>query len=398
MPFRAAILKLTAVCNLDCDYCYMFNLADRTYARVPKQMPLETALEALDRLVAHARKHDLDQLDLTLHGGEPTLWPLDRLAALLQAVRAVPDVRFTVGLQSNGLKPFSTALLELLRTHRCALGVSVDGPQAVHDAHRVTRAGDGSYTRIMANVEDLLSRGYGDVFGGFLAVMDPDTDPHAFWDWILTLPVPRLDVLWPIGHHHDALPFEDAGAYALSPRYGAWLAALFDRWFAHDDPGVQLRGFWDLLGVLMGGQDHFDGLVNNELSQVVVNTDGSLEAPDYLRAAFDGACATGLDIRRHSLDEAARHPVFARLLALGEHRPAACEACPLAGTCGGGFVAGRNDRQGLRLDQPSALCLDHYHFYAHVQNRALAARLGTLPPRLPAGVGLMPGPQGLIQV
>jgi molybdenum cofactor biosynthesis enzyme MoaA len=27
--FRSAIVKLTAVCDIDCSYCYMFNQADK---------------------------------------------------------------------------------------------------------------------------------------------------------------------------------------------------------------------------------------------------------------------------------------------------------------------------------------------------------------------------------
>ena len=42
--FELAILKLTAFCNLDCKYCYMFNLEDRTFSRVGRQMPLPTSL------------------------------------------------------------------------------------------------------------------------------------------------------------------------------------------------------------------------------------------------------------------------------------------------------------------------------------------------------------------
>ncbi len=392
MPFHAAIFKLTAFCNLDCDYCYMFNLADRTFTRVPKQMPVETALRALDRLVAHARVNGLRELDLTLHGGEPTLWPEGNLRVLLEAIRAVPDVSFTVGLQSNGLRPFPDSLLDLLRRHRCALGISVDGPREVHDRHRKDHAGRGSYDRIMAHVHDLLERGYDDVLGGFLAVIDPTLPPARAFEWIRSLPKARVDLLWPMGPTHAAPPWRDhpggVEAYARSPRLGAWLAEVFELWFAHDDPNLHIRGFWDLLAVMGGQRHHFDGLVNEQLSMVVVDTDGAWELPDYLRGARDRACRTGMNVRSHDLEAVARDPRFAQLLALGEHRPPACSACPLRRVCGGGFLAGRHDAHGLRLDLPSALCADQYHFYARAWNRALGPSMGRVYETLPPGTGV----------
>ncbi len=48
--FRSAIVKLTAVCDIDCTYCYMFNQADQTFKRMPARMPLPTALRLLGRI------------------------------------------------------------------------------------------------------------------------------------------------------------------------------------------------------------------------------------------------------------------------------------------------------------------------------------------------------------
>ena len=72
--FSACVLKLTAVCNLDCSYCYMFNLADKVHTRVPPLLSVQTALKTLDRIVEHLLETGRTEFDLTLHGGEPTMW------------------------------------------------------------------------------------------------------------------------------------------------------------------------------------------------------------------------------------------------------------------------------------------------------------------------------------
>ena len=51
--FNSCVLKLTAVCNLDCTYCYMFNLNDRVYTRLPPFLSIEAARCTLDRIFEH---------------------------------------------------------------------------------------------------------------------------------------------------------------------------------------------------------------------------------------------------------------------------------------------------------------------------------------------------------
>src|SRR4051794_35343173 len=72
-PFREFILKIHSRCDLACDYCYMYEMADQRWRDQPYRMSRQVVDGVAARIAEHARSHDLTSLDLVLHGGEPLL-------------------------------------------------------------------------------------------------------------------------------------------------------------------------------------------------------------------------------------------------------------------------------------------------------------------------------------
>lgn len=121
-PIRYLILWLTDACNLRCRYCY----------RPPVEQPRSLPLEVAEKAIALALAASLP-VHLQLSGGEPTLVP-ELLTALLQRLQSRP-AHLTVGLQTNATC-LTPELVQLLQAVRVQVGVSLDGPPAVHDALR----------------------------------------------------------------------------------------------------------------------------------------------------------------------------------------------------------------------------------------------------------------------
>ena len=88
--------------------------------------------------------------------------------------------------------------------------------------------------------------------------------------------------------------------------------------------------------------------------------------------------AAGLDVFRHSFDEALRHPGVAARQAGAAALAAQCRACPLLRVCGGGHYAHRY-RAGHGFRNPSVYCADLQRLIRHV-----AARLAGTAPAGPA--------------
>ena len=198
--FRSAIVKLTAVCDIDCTYCYMFNQSDQTFKRMPARMPLPTALRLLDRICDYFPQDEPEPFSIVLHGGEPMLWPDAGFAALLSQIAQRRDQGWNldVAVQTNLVQPINPEILALFREHQVSFGISLDGPREVNDAARVDKLGRGTYERVMANVKRMLDAGDGALIGGFLCVANPSLPPAEFLAWVRTLPVQKVYVLWPI--------------------------------------------------------------------------------------------------------------------------------------------------------------------------------------------------------
>jgi len=356
----SVILKLTETCNLDCTYCYMFNSEDKTYTRVPKYMPLETGLQALDRIAAYLREHPERQIRLVLHGGEPSLWPEAAMTPFLEAAGALrrETKRLGFGLQTN-LYEYDAALLSRVAAAGGSVGVSLDGPPAYNDRRRVTKGGGGSYERVAENLKRLEADGFLSIFGGVLSVADPDIPPETYFAWIKTLPKKRVSVLWPIHYNHDAPPERD---------YGAWYAELFRLWCGADDPSIHIRIFRDAIKRMLGSSYHGDGVGGESLNSIVVNTDGQYERHDYLRYFADGAVRTAFNVREHGLEAAAQDPVIRRCADLRDTLPPECAACVHREVCGGGFVANRLGGEGVDFARRSVMCEDHKRFFDAVRS------------------------------
>jgi uncharacterized protein len=71
------VVKVASRCNLNCTYCYMYNMGDDSYKSQPKFMT-QTIVEAmLLRVKNHCIDNDLKEFLIIFHGGEPLLIGLD---------------------------------------------------------------------------------------------------------------------------------------------------------------------------------------------------------------------------------------------------------------------------------------------------------------------------------
>jgi len=120
-PVRYLVLFVTGACNLRCRYCYA--------ADVPTAvMPRSIAARALTLAAAPGQRFHVQ-----LTGGEPTLAPetVEHIVAMIREKK----MNATIGLQTNGTL-LDDALIDLLVRHEVAVGLSLDGVEAVHNRER----------------------------------------------------------------------------------------------------------------------------------------------------------------------------------------------------------------------------------------------------------------------
>ena len=178
---RLLVLQGTPFCNLDCGYCYLPG-RDRH-----RPMALATVALAARRL----REDGLAGPSLTVvwHAGEPLVLPPAWYREAIDALAAeLPGVAVCHAFQTNATL-VDDAWCAFLRRPDVRVGVSVDGPAALHDRHRRGRDGRGSHAATMAGLARLRAAG---VPFHAIAVVTADTlaAPDAFADFFEALGVP----------------------------------------------------------------------------------------------------------------------------------------------------------------------------------------------------------------
>ncbi|MFM9610051.1 FxsB family cyclophane-forming radical SAM/SPASM peptide maturase [Streptomyces niveiscabiei] len=363
VPFRQFIVKVHGRCNLACTYCYLYEGPDSTWRTRPRRASEDILDRTADRIAEHARTHELAEISLVLHGGEPLLAGTGTLARFTDRVRArVPDGCTVRPVVQTNATLLTEPRLAALAAAGIRVGVSLDGGTAAHNTRRVDHAGRPSWPAAARGTR-LLAERFPEAYGGILTVVDPTLDPVRTYDSLVELRPPTLDLLLP--HGNWSAPPDHLG------RYGGWLSAVFDRWWDAGRRETHVRLFEACLALLLGQDAGIEALGLAPFDSVVVETDGTIEQTDALKSAYDGAARTGLDVWHHSFDDALRHPAVADRQAGAAALAEQCGSCPLLRVCGGGHYAHRY-RAGHGFRNPSVYCADLQHFIRHVAHRLAA--------------------------
>jgi len=145
-----------AICNLDCKYCFFLSkemLYPGSRFRMADEL-LETYIRQL--LESQAS----NEVIVGWQGGEPTLMGLpffERSVELVEKYKK-PGQQVSYTIQTNGTK-LDDRWCRFLKKHKILVGLSVDGPKALHDAYRVDKGGKGSFDDVMRGWRCLNDRG-----------------------------------------------------------------------------------------------------------------------------------------------------------------------------------------------------------------------------------------------
>lgn len=362
VPFQEFIVKIHSRCDLSCDYCYMFEMADQSWRLQPRRMSTDIAEATARRIGEHARAHRLGDVTLILHGGEPLLAGESLICTLVEATRkaAGPEVRVGVRVQTNGVG-LNDAYLRLFDELDVRVGVSLDGAQEAHDQHRRFASGRGSYAAVAEALHRLRQPRFRHLYGGLLCTVDLRNDPIATYAALLAFGPPAIDFLLPHGTW-DAPPPGRTHEARDTP-YADWLITIFDHWYTR--PYTTIRMFEEVIRLTLTGRSAGEGVGLAPSTLVVIETDGSIEQLDSLKAAYDGATATGLHVARDTFDAALLLPSTAARQIGVRALTAQCQGCGIHQVCGGGLYTHRY-RSGSGFANPSVYCPDLMRLITHI--------------------------------
>lgn len=275
--FHVTAKPAGSACNLDCDYCYY--LSKEGLLRQANQRIREDLLERF--IAEYIAAQDADEIVFTWHGGEPTLLGLDffRSVVRLQARYLPPGRHISNDLQTNGTL-LDDDWCRFLAEHEFLVGLSLDGPRAVHERHRPTKSGASTFDAVVAAAQRLRRHG---VICSTLTVVSRESPAHALEiyrflrDEIGSVYMQFIPCVEPQDFRHtDALHLPEAalvGAdspraapghplsvvtpWSVSPEgWGEFLVAVWREWSARDRGRVRINLFENLFALQAGQPAH----------------------------------------------------------------------------------------------------------------------------------------------
>lgn len=242
--FTVMLKPIGSVCNLNCTYCYYLEkkklYPDVRYFRMDDELLEEYTRQYID-------SQNVPVVSFVWQGGEPTLMGVDFFKKALKFQSKYSNGKRIENIfQTNGTL-LNDEYCKLFSDNDFLIGVSIDGPENLHDHHRKTKTGEGSFARVMKGIE--LLHKYKVEFNT-LSVVNAETSrqplevyhflKHIGSGFIQFLPVvertannPREDLLNLVApvFGKDASVTE----WSVEPvMYGRFLCTIFDEWVRND--------------------------------------------------------------------------------------------------------------------------------------------------------------------
>ena len=332
-PIGLVVVQSTSLCNLDCSYCY---LPDRQKKRV-------FDLNLLPLLIQRILESPYagPEFSLVWHAGEPltlpTRWYDEATKILYQSLadHGALGLDFTQHVQTNATL-INDSWCDCFRRNRIVAGISVDGPEDIHDAHRRFRNGRGSHALAMKGIEALHRN---DVPFHCISVLTEDAmeQPERMYRFF------RDNGIYDVGFNVE----EQEGIHTSSSMQGAAMEAkyrdflqTFWRLSEQDGYPVVLREFEQVISLIQGHQRMTQNELNRPFSILSVDWQGNYSTfdPELLSVASDRYGTFNLgNLRDLSLEESTKTEQFQRLFSDMSQGVHSCqEGCEYFGLCGGG--------------------------------------------------------------
>ena len=147
------IKPASAVCNLDCSYCFYLDREADPYQALPgRRMTLETLERMVDTFLFYSYPASI----FAFQGGEPTLAGPAFFESLVEFQKRYGRNGQAVSnaMQTNGIL-LDDAWCRIFKETQWLIGISLDGPEPAHDLYRINKAGAGTWRKVIQGVECL---------------------------------------------------------------------------------------------------------------------------------------------------------------------------------------------------------------------------------------------------
>jgi serine-type anaerobic sulfatase-maturating enzyme len=327
------IKPASAVCNLDCAYCFYLDRDADPYKSLPAR---RMSPDTLERLVDTYLFYSYPNSVFAFQGGEPTLAGPEFFEKLVEFQKQYgrDGQGVSNALQTNGIL-IDDRWCQIFHEYNWLIGISIDGPENVHDLYRFNKGGQGTWKQVMRGIETMKKN---KVEFNVLCVLSQSNvnKPKEVYKFFRSLGIEYIQYI-PLSEFDaegNPLPF------TITPeQYGRFMLETFDLWWP-ERRKVRIRYFDNLAEGLAGQKPGNCTMHETCDSYVVVEYNGDVYPCDFF--VEDGWKLGNINL--DSWVEIARRQQRYSFAAKKTIAHPECQVCEWQQLCHGGCPKHRHDR------------------------------------------------------
>jgi len=352
-PIGLLVIQATSLCNLDCSYCY---LPDRQRRRVFDLNQFSTLLRRVFESPFWG-----PHLSILWHAGEPLTLPCsfyDEASDILHEQTSElqeQGVQIEQHLQTNATL-INDAWCECFIRNRIVVGVSIDGPEDIHDSHRRFRNGCGSHSLTMRGIEKLQKH---NIPIHAIAVLTAEAmkAPERMYTFFRDHGIHEIG--FNVEEQEGVNIQSSMQGLSQEKNYHYFLKTFWDC-NAKDGFPIHLREFDQITEMIIGGQRLLQNEMNRPFSILSVDSSGNFSTfdPELLSVETKKYGLFNLgNIRDVSLVKASQTETFQQLLSDMKQGTQLCrDQCNYYGFCGGGNGSNKYWEHGTLAASETCAC------------------------------------------
>lgn len=367
-PLNSVLVKPSGPdCNLGCTYCFYLDKEEL----FPETKTHRMSPEIQEELIKQVMQQSGNEVSIAWQGGEPALMGLDFYKRAVEL-----EIKYGHGQSvGNGFQTNGTLLdkdwARFFKQYDWLIGLSLDGPQHIHDRYRLDKGLQPSWHKVEAVAKMLLGEG---VATNLLCCITDYSSQYAeeLYHYFKSLGFTWMQFI-PIVETDKDDPSKAAPYSVTDEQYGQFLITLFDLWindFKDGEPTTSIRHFESVFYTYAGFDAPECTLSKECAPYVVVEHNGNVYTCDFF---VEPRHRLG-NIRHSRITDMLNSKKQDEFGKVKNVLPRKCKLCPWYTKCFGGCIKDRiKDPSDHR--QPR-FCHSYRMFFEHAdaQLKALAER------------------------
>lgn len=338
-------------CNLKCDYCYY---------KPSHHNGLRMSSVTLANLIKQTIDYSEKEAHFIWHGGEPLLAGIDFYREAFRLQKGLcGNKRLNNSMQTNAVM-LNQEWGEFISTSGFGVGVSIDGPQDVHNENRRYGNGKGSFYEVTRGIKLLQS--FGVRVGGIAMVTSKSLGrEREILDFFFSIGLQNLN-LKPCYEVFDGKLTQQS----VSPnQYVDFMINMLDAWLDRDDESLSIQGLEEIIRGLLGkkvGLCEFSGKCS---MFPTVDYDGEVRACDCISRKYKLG-----NINVNTWEEIFSSSGLETFLSDHSKATETCNGCEWFKLCNGGCIKYQLLDNGAQLER-NPFCAARKRLFRAVKERVL---------------------------